>query len=436
MKIVFLGGGALRLLGVVNEIHKRPSTFKKLHLVFMDLDLDAAEIVSSLASRMPSAVNNDATYEATNDLSHAIDGADFVYCCIRAGGVESLDRDKRIAASYGYHGHDDYGPSAVMLTWRTVPAILEITEQMQRLCPEATLMIFTNPIATLVDAVKRYTSIRCLGLCPGVYNFAYDMDHLFGVGTPCDGLKYRGGGLNHLSWVTEDATLNGELVIDVVMRSFDSLGSSEGAPRCGWERMAPLIKLYGRMFLNNGHQHHFFYHDELAQKLADHYENTPTNTQRSQKQHDDRKLARHLAQQTNIESYWQQRPLDRCLTEPLGDIGVQFMEAALLDNGAELGVTIPNDGHIKGIMPGASVEGYVRVYRNRLEPIALDPIPDSLKGLCQATAQHQRCLVDASVNRNRGELFQAMLAEPTIRSFERAQPMFDELWQADKSLSQ
>ena len=41
---------------------------------------------------------------------------------------------------------------------------------MEQRCPEAVLLIFTNPITNMVDAVERYTSTRSIGLCPGVYN--------------------------------------------------------------------------------------------------------------------------------------------------------------------------------------------------------------------------------------------------------------------------
>ena len=430
MKIAFLGGGALRLLGVLDAILSRPDTVDAPHIVLMDLDAASAQTMCDLAARMPSAEGSPATFEATDDLDTALDGADFVYCVIRVGGVEAMDRDKRIGARYGFHGHDDYGPSAVMLTARTVPVVLDITARMERLCPEARLLIFTNPIATLVDAVERYSTIRSVGLCPGVYNFAHDMNHLFEIGVPCEGLVFRGGGLNHLSWVLPDATLNGEPVLDRIMRSFDELGASEGAPKCGWDRMAPLIKLHGRMFLNNGHQHHFFYHDELTRLMAEFYEKTPVDEQRASSQHKDREVAERMSKQSRIDDFWEQPPLNKCAAHPMGEIGVQFMEAVLLDSGAELAVTLPNHGHIQGIMEGATVEAHSLVRRDCIEPLDLDPIPDSLKGLCQSTTVHQRYLVDASVNGDRDELLKALLCEPTIRPYERARPMFDELWAA------
>jgi alpha-galactosidase/6-phospho-beta-glucosidase family protein len=76
------------------------------------------------------------------------------------------------------------------------------------------------------------------------------------------------------------------------------------------------------------------------------------------------------------------------------------------------------------------VEAHARIASDRIAPLFLDPIPDSLKGLCAAIAAHQKSVVDASVSQDRDALFRALVAEPTIRSFDRAKPMFDELWRA------
>jgi alpha-galactosidase/6-phospho-beta-glucosidase family protein len=430
LKIAFLGAGALRLLGVVHEVLKKPEAMPSPELWFMDRDLPAAELVCALSKRMPSARSNRASFFVTDQLDAALDGADFVYCCIRVGGVSGLERDKRIATQHGYHGHDDFGPSAVMLTARTVPVMLGIARLMEKRCPRAWLLIFTNPITTLVDAVVRHTSVRCVGLCPGVYNFAYDMDHLYGVGVPCAGLIHRGGGLNHLSWVLGDATLNGRLVLDLIDETFDELAQRPGAERCGWQRMAPLIRLYHAMFLNNGHQHHFFRHDELAREMAQYYANTPDVAQRSSRQEQQRRDAAALLRKREIDDFWRQPSLANCAAGPVGDIGAQFMVAIHSDEGAELAVNVPNAGHVMGIADGSVVEAHARIASDRIAPLFLDPIPDSLKGLCAAIAAHQKSVVDASVSQDRDALFRALVAEPTIRSFDRAKPMFDELWRA------
>lgn len=430
MKICFLGGGALRLLGVVDEILKRPAVFAQPHLSFVDPDLPRARTMAALARKMPSAGGNMPATDATDQLDAALDGADFVYCCIRVGGVTALERDKRIAASYGFHGHDDFGPSGVMLTARTAPVVLDTARRMEKLCPRAQLLIFTNPVSTLVDAVSRNTPVRSVGLCGGVYNFAWDFDALFDIGTPCPDLWYHGGGLNHVSWITPDASYRGRQVMDMVWEQWEDLPNRKNSARCGWERNAPLVKVDGVMPMNNGHQTHFFYHDDMAAALRKRFAETPPADLRSSRQDRAVDEAARLAGQDSISDFWDRDAFKGCAAGPFGNIGVHFMQASLEDSGAELMVTIPNRGHIKDLTDGGPVETPTRVFRSRLEPLGIDPVPAHRKGLCNAVLHHQRLVVDAVVHGDKAALLRALLSEPTITSADRALPMFEELWAA------
>lgn len=93
------------------------------------------------------------------------------------------------------------------------------------------------------------------------------------------------------------------------------------------------------------------------------------------------------------------------------------MESIEQDLGRELHINIPNRGHIKDLPDGAVVETTARVWKDRMEPLGLDPIPAHHKGLCHSTAYHQRLLVDASVAGDKEMLLRAL-------------PMFEELWSA------
>ena len=54
MKITFLGAGALRLLGAVDEILQRPEVFGTTELVFMDIVEENAKMMAALTEKMPS----------------------------------------------------------------------------------------------------------------------------------------------------------------------------------------------------------------------------------------------------------------------------------------------------------------------------------------------------------------------------------------------
>lgn len=430
MKITFLGGGALRLLGTVDAMLQKVDAFPRPHLVFMDTDKARADSMATLTTRMPSAQRNMPVTEATDDLATALDGADFVFCVVRVGGVTGMERDERIGASYGYHGHDDFGPSAVMLTARTVPVMLNIAREMEQRCPEATLLVFTNPITNMVDAVERYTSIRSIGLCPGVYNVVWDVDAILDVGMPPPDFHYRGGGLNHVSWITPETTLQGENLMERIFREWSEIPHRPNAQRCAWDHIAPLVEIDRVLPMNNGHQVHFFYHDQWAQRMADEYADRDKRDLRSARQDRHAAEAADLARQDVIEDFWGQEAFAECRSELLPDLGVEVMESIAGNLGRELHVNVPNHGHIVDLPDGAVVESAARVWTDRVEPLGIDPIPSHHKGICRAIAHHQRLLVDASVASDKELVKQALLAEPVIRSIDRALPMFEELWAA------
>jgi len=71
---------------------------------------------------------------------------------------------------YGENG----GPGGLAHTLRQVPETLAIARDMERLCPDAWLINFTNPVPRLCLAVNRHSRIKSVGLCHQI-NIAYMM---------------------------------------------------------------------------------------------------------------------------------------------------------------------------------------------------------------------------------------------------------------------
>ena len=126
-----------------------------------------------------------------------------------------------------------------------IPLVLDIARKMEQRCPNARMLIFTNPITNMVDAVERFTSIQSIGLCSGVYNVVWDVDAMLDVGMPPEGFKYRGGGLNHVSWIMPDATLQGENLMERVFREWNDIPNRPNVHRCAWDLNAPLVESTG-----------------------------------------------------------------------------------------------------------------------------------------------------------------------------------------------
>jgi alpha-galactosidase len=76
--------------------------------------------------------------------------------------------------------------------------MLDIARDIERLAPDAWLLNYTNPENRVCLAIRRYTSVRAVGLCHGVANTIPWMAWVLGR-EPGD-IELRAAGVNHFTW--------------------------------------------------------------------------------------------------------------------------------------------------------------------------------------------------------------------------------------------
>jgi alpha-galactosidase len=199
-RIAFIGAGSF---GFTRNLVKDILTFPLLEgatLALMDVDPERLDYIQRAVSRIVAEGNYPATVEATTDRATALQGADAVICTILAGGVNVWQHDILIPAKFGVDTNvgDTRGPSGVFRALRTIPVMLDICRDMERYCPDALLLNYTNPMAMLCRAMQRESSIQVTGLCHSVQGTA---EMLAGwIGAPMEEITYVSAGINHQSW--------------------------------------------------------------------------------------------------------------------------------------------------------------------------------------------------------------------------------------------
>jgi alpha-galactosidase len=100
------------------------------------------------------------------------------------------------AFRYGIRGSMGAG-AATPLT--NLKLLRDICSEMERVCPGALLLMYTNPVATGAVAVDRYhPSLRYIGLCHSVQGTSRNIARW--VGVPYDEMKVLAAGINHMAW--------------------------------------------------------------------------------------------------------------------------------------------------------------------------------------------------------------------------------------------
>ncbi len=76
--------------------------------------------------------------------------------------------------------------------------MLDIGRDMERLCPDATMLNYTNPMVMLCRSLQRETSIKVTGLCHSVQGTAEMLARW--IGAPMEEITYTCAGINHMAW--------------------------------------------------------------------------------------------------------------------------------------------------------------------------------------------------------------------------------------------
>ncbi|MBN1312353.1 MAG: alpha-galactosidase [Anaerolineae bacterium] len=200
IKITFIGAGSL---GFTRTLARDILTFPLLRdatLTLMDIDPERLEFAQKAVQRIIDLGNYPAKVEATPDRAEALRGADVALCTILAGGVDVWRHDIEIPKKYGVDINvgDTRGPSGIFRALRTVPVMLDIVKDMERYCPSAVLLNYTNPMAMLCRAMQRSTFIPVTGLCHSVQGTAAMLAGW--IGAPFEEITYTCAGINHQAW--------------------------------------------------------------------------------------------------------------------------------------------------------------------------------------------------------------------------------------------
>src|SRR5687768_11199137 len=146
-KIAFIGAGSL---GFTSELVRDILTFPLLEdsvIALMDIDAERLAFSKKAVEKLIAQGKCPATVTATTDRVEALKGADVVLTTILAGSTEVWRHDIEIPKKYGVDINvgDTRGPSGIFRFLRTINPMMDIVCDMEKYCPGAVLLNYTNP---------------------------------------------------------------------------------------------------------------------------------------------------------------------------------------------------------------------------------------------------------------------------------------------------
>ncbi|MBI9102665.1 MAG: alpha-galactosidase [Spirochaetales bacterium] len=203
-KIVIIGAGSLVFSSRLTADILSYGNLSDSHFALVDIDqerLDLAEkIVKTLFDK---GSYSKATVSSYTDRKEALKNADYVIISILVGGFEAIKSEIDLPAKYGIDQciGDTLTPGGVMRCLRTLPVLTEMTEDIHMICPEATVLNYTNPMGMLSKGIlDSYPDLKYIGLCHSVQHTAEEWAKRLDL--PLKEIDYKCGGINHEAWFT------------------------------------------------------------------------------------------------------------------------------------------------------------------------------------------------------------------------------------------
>ena len=202
LKIVFLGAGSGFLNSLFPDILSIPGADRG-EMCLVDIDAQRLALADKMCRRIVAAKGSSWRIAATTDRRQVLRGADYVINCIEVSGVECVAHDNDIPLRYGVDQciGDTTGPGGLFKALRTVPVWLAVLADIERLCPGAWVLNYTNPMSILCLAAARASTARVVGLCHSVQGASHALAGWANV--PYHELEWACAGVNHLAWFTE-----------------------------------------------------------------------------------------------------------------------------------------------------------------------------------------------------------------------------------------
>ena len=233
VKVTMLGAGSMFTPELVKDLFLIPgSAGGTIGLVDIDERRLATmtQLVQLLAEQL--GVADRWTVASSIDRCEVLPGTDYLVNCIEVSGVDCVGFDSDIPASYGVDQciGDTIGPGGVFKGLRTIPVWLEVLADVERMCPHALVLNYTNPMSMMCLAAARTSSAKVLGLCHSVQATSRILAARAGI--RWSQLTWECAGINHLAWFTR-LELDGVDLYPALMER--ARGDLAGDPAAEWD---------------------------------------------------------------------------------------------------------------------------------------------------------------------------------------------------------
>lgn len=421
IKLVYIGGGSTRAPGTMASFIHQGENFNGSEVVLVDLNEERLCTVQIMAQKM--AVNHglDLKVSATTDRHQALADCDAVLASFRPGNFEMRYLDESIPLKHGVIGQETQGPGGFFMALRSVHVIQQIVRDMERICPDAWLFNYTNPINIVSEAVVHHSSVKTVSLCEGPIVFPSFIAKAAGLDPQY--LDATMVGLNHTGWSVRHL-YKGEDAMPALREAYDRKRADPSVDPFDLRMLKLAVAMNA---LPSEYLQYYYYKEEMFARL--------------------RKKATTRSQDimASIPDFWKHYNEQAAGTHPALDptrsrggiheleLAFDVMDALFNDRKEVWTCNVENRGALSDFPYDRVVEVPCYVDRKAISPIAQGHMPQQTVGLLKMLAEYQSLAAEAAWRGTRKDGIRALASHPLVFSIETAENIYDEMAHAMKA---
>jgi len=425
-KIAFIGAGSFQFTrNLVRDLMTYPA-FQDAKIALQDINEEKLDIAKQCVEKIIEAMHCSATVMTSTNREEILADADGVVCTIAIGSRDEIFQDVEIPMKYGadYCVGDTRGVPGIFRGLRTWPVLLDIAKDIERLCPKAVFLSFTNPMALLLRGLQGSTSLTVTGLCHSVQKTAKMLSDW--IGADYDKVTYTCAGVNHQAFYL----------------NFKEDGID------AYPRIKKAIEEHPNeeVVRNDLYKHLGYYITESSGHASEYvswYRNTPAHLEEYCTHGTDWNPGlHHMGRKAGdpFRANWKEEFLTFADDPENLKRGPEYasciFNAIFGDNTPfEFNGNIRNFGLIDNLPYGCCVESPVLASKKGFEPIHVGPLPMHLAAIVSHTAMQEELAAEGMMKGDASKIYQACYLDPVasaVCSLEEIRKMVREMFEENK----
>ena len=433
MKITFMGAGSTVFARNVLGDCICTDAFRGMDIALYDIDRRRLEESETILSAINRAHGNPAvirTFCGPERRLEALDGANFVVNAIQVGGYEPCTvTDFEIPKKYGLRQTiaDTLGIGGIMRGLRTIPVLESFARDMERACPNAWFLNYTNPMSILTGYMLRYTGVKTVGLCHSVQVCSEGLLKSLDMEDRLEGRRELIAGINHMGWLLELRDRDGkDLYPEVRRRAAEKNRTTRHPDMVRFDYIEKLGYYCTESSEHNAEYNPYYIkarYPELIERFQIPLDEYP------------RRCVRQIDEwEREYASLSGQAALPHTRSR---EYASRIMEAMVTNQPYKIGGNVLNTGGlIENLPPEACVEVPCLVDGSGVTPCRVGRLPLQLAAMNQTHINVHLLTIEAAVTRKREHIYHAAMLDPHTAaelSLDDIIHMVDELLEAHGS---